>query len=238
MKPDSIITFGIADDDLRFRKTVISTLCISSDVKAVFCCDNGLDLIKKTILAKPKLILVDLYMPVISGLEAIKAIRNHSSELKILAISSLFQLDVLHELKKHGVNGYCSRTAGDIKIAFSEIVKNESYFNVQYFDFWVKRAERITNPKPVCNYTFTGTEIDILKLASEGSTNKEIGDKLNLSNRTVDHYVSRLVHRLNLRSKNELVRFAFENGYCTVHCENSKAGNCSISGIFSHSYGG
>ncbi len=235
MKTDNNISFGIADDDIWFRKTLISNLCISSRIKVVFCCDNGLNLIEKTIALSPQIILVDLYMPVVSGLEAIKAIREHSIEVKILATSSLFQHDVMHELKKHYVNGYCSRSTSDIKTAFFEILKDQTFFNPEYFDGWIKRGNNVIKRKDAYDNNLTSIEIALLRYSSEGNTNREIANKLNLSNRTVDHYLNRLVHKLNLRNKNELVRFSFENGFCSLHCENSAMGMCGVHSIFKSS---
>lgn len=232
MNKPSMITFGIADDDVLFRKALVPALCTTSDIKVSFCSSDGYELLTSFYKQPPQVLIIDLYMPVISGIEAIKAIRETGEEVKIIGISSFFQDDVRLQLKKEYVEGYCARNIGDIKVAFSKILKGDTFFKEEYFDLWRKGDYEIKKKSDHPLFSLKSVDIEILKLCCEGSSNKDIALHLNLSSRTVDAYVGRLIHKFKLKSKQELVKFAYDNGFCRLHCENNSLGMCHLSSIF------
>lgn len=230
MRPDSLNRIGIAISDIFFRKALISQLCNNQNNKIDFCTSNGLYLINLTRKHKPSILIVDLYIPVISGIEAIKILRSTNHVKSILAVSTIYQEDILPLLKHEGVNGYCGHKTKDIVMAVSEISMGGTFFNAEYYRSWdVERLQLLLEPSLVSPLdALKPMELRLLQLSSEGKTNKEIASELNLSDRTIDTYINNLVHKLNLKSKLDLIKFAFDNGVCGCYCENSLIGNCKI----------
>lgn len=234
----AITRFAVADYDPVFRDVLISYLCASLDRKVVFCVSNGRDLVEKVRSSQADVLIADLFLPVLSGIESIRQIRSFNRDMKILAISSVFQPDYAGLLKECDVNGYCARSIIDILDAYKRILSGKRFFDNTYFSRWEERENKLLNSKPVERLPekINPTEIKILLLCCEGMTNKEIADKLNFSTRTIDTYFSRLFIKLNVKSRFELMWFAYNNGICRLSCPNSDKGYCEMDSYFCKSF--
>ncbi len=233
MKPTKIL-FAVAEHDHAFREVLVSYLCASLERKVAFCSSNGRSLLERMTTFDTDILIVDLYLPVLSGIESIQIMRDFNKDVKILAISSVFQPDVLSLLKRSKVNGYCAKSTRDILNAFTQIVSGELFFDDSYYRKW-KNSTNIVMPVNSEQLFFdkiTPTELKVLLLCCEGMSNREIAARLNFSPRTVDTYLSKLFAKLNVKSRHELIRLAFNNGICHFFCRNSDMGYCEMDSIF------
>lgn len=179
-------------------------------------CNNGHELVNRIYRRQEDVFIIELFMPVLSGIEAIKYIRKSNSETPIITYSGTYQEDMAEILSKIPNTFYCQKKSSLIK----DIVKGQIASNT--FDYEAYSKEWEQQPLAVQEYMdrqkksqgeLSSTEIQLMKFCYEGFSNKEIGEKLNLSTRTIDTYINRLTEKLGLKTKLHLIRFCVENGY-------------------------
>ncbi|WP_228394350.1 response regulator transcription factor [Chryseobacterium glaciei] len=179
-------------------------------------CNNGHEIVNRIYRRQEDVFIIELFMPVLSGIEAIKYIRKSNSETPIITYSGTYQEDMAEILSKIPNTFYCQKKSSVIK----DIVKGQIASNT--FDYEAYSKEWEQQPLAVQEYMdrqkqsqgeLSSTEIQLMKFCYEGFSNKEIGEKLNLSTRTIDTYINRLTEKLGLKTKLHLIRFCVENGY-------------------------
>lgn len=179
-------------------------------------CNNGHELVNRIYRRQEDVFIIELFMPVLSGIEAIKYIRKSNPETPIITYSGTYQDDMADILSKIPNTFYCQKKSSVIK----DIIKGQIAGNT--FDYKAYSEEWEQQPLAVQEYMdrqkksqgeLSSTEILLMKFCYEGFSNKEIGEKLNLSTRTIDTYINRLTEKLGLKTKLHLIRFCVENGY-------------------------
>ncbi|MFP3593619.1 response regulator transcription factor [Chryseobacterium sp. SIMBA_038] len=210
------VRFSIADSDFYFKKIMIKTLMENPFYMLLNDCNNGHELVNRIYRRQEDVFIIELFMPVLSGIEAIKYIRKSNSETPIITYSGTYQEDMAEILSKIPNTFYCQKKSSVIK----DIVKGQIASNT--FDYEAYSKEWEQQPLAVQEYMdrqkksqgeLSSTEIQLMKFCYEGFSNKEIGEKLNLSTRTIDTYINRLTEKLGLKTKLHLIRFCVENGY-------------------------
>ncbi|MGV0925403.1 response regulator transcription factor [Empedobacter tilapiae] len=215
-KSSARIKFSIAENDYYFKQFLVKMLQENPFYEIVNECNNGSELINRLYKKQENLFLINLFMPVISGLEAIKLIRKTDERTPILAYSSTFQEDISLSLENIPNTYYCQKNSIVIKEILSNYILSDKKKYEDYKKEWEGQSlavkDYMIRQKENQN-ELSVTEIQIIKLCYEGFSNKEIGDRINLSSRTVDTYINRLTERLELKSKIDLIRYCVEHGY-------------------------
>lgn len=208
--------FSIADSDFYFKKILIKMLTENPFYILLNDCNNGHELISRNYRRQEDVFIVELFMPVLSGLEAIKYIRQSNNETPIITYSGTYQEDMAEILSKIPNLYYCQKKSNVIK----DIIKGKITGDNFDYETYTKQWEQ--QPLAVMEYMerqkksqeeLSPTEIQLMKFCYEGFSNKEIAEKLNLSTRTIDTYINRLTEKLGLKTKLHLIRFCVENGY-------------------------
>lgn len=212
----NLIRFSIAESDFYFKQFLIKMLLENPFYSIVNDCNNGNELINRIYRKQEDIFILNLFMPILSGIEAIKFIRQTNETIPILTYSATYQEDMAKSLSDIPNVFYCQKSS----IIIKDILKNCILEDINPYDNYKKEWE--AQSQSVQNYMdrqrreqedLTVTEIQIIKLAYEGYSNKEIGERINLSTRTIDTYIIRLTEKLGLKSKLDLVRFCVEKGY-------------------------
>ncbi len=210
------VRFSIADVDYYFKEILIKNLLTNPFYTLVHNCNNGYELINKIFRKQETLFLIDLYMPILSGLETIKFIRSSDKVTPIIAYSATYQEDVFSMLNAYPNVFYCQKKSVIILNTLHNYVMTPSNNYADYLEEWAQQPlavnEYMERQKKGW-YDPTLIEIQIMKLCYEGLSNKEIGQYLNLSTRTIDTYIKRLTEKLGIRNKIDLIRFCVEQGY-------------------------
>jgi DNA-binding NarL/FixJ family response regulator len=210
------VRFSIADSDFYFKKILIKMLTENPFYILLNDCNNGHELISRNYRRQEDVFIVELFMPVLSGLEAIKYIRKSNTETPIITYSGTYQEDMAEILSKIPNLYYCQKKSNIIKDIIKGKVTGENFDYESYSKQWEQQ------PLAVMEYMerqkksqeeLSPTEIQLMKFCYEGFSNKEIAEKLNLSTRTIDTYINRLTEKLGLKTKLHLIRFCVENGY-------------------------
>ncbi|ROH97636.1 response regulator transcription factor [Chryseobacterium daecheongense] len=210
------VRFSIADSDFYFKKIMIKTLLENPFYMLLNDCNNGHELVNRIYRRQEDVFVVELFMPVLSGIEAIKYIRKNNNETPIITYSGTYQEDMAEILAKIPNLYYCEKKSNIIKDIIKGKVTSDTFDYESYTKEWEQQplaVQEYMERQKKSQEELSPTEIQLMKFCYEGFSNKEIGEKLNLSTRTIDTYINRLTEKLGLKTKLHLIRFCVENGY-------------------------
>ena len=214
-KSAMITKFSIAENDFYFKQFLVKMLQENPFYEIVSDCNNGSELINRLYRKQEDVFIINLFMPIISGVEAIKIIRKTNNTTPILTYSSTYQEDMADLLTDIPNVYYCQKNSIIIKDILSNCILNKNTDYEDYKKEWAGQSLAVKDymaRQQENQQELSVTEIQIIKLCYEGFSNKEIGDRINLSGRTVDTYINRLTERLELKSKIDLIRYCVEHG--------------------------
>ena len=211
----SKIKIAIADDYKIFREGLKVSLSQDENLKLIGEADNGEDLITSVEKNQPDVIIMDLKMPIMDGMEATQVIRKRFSVIKILVVSMYDDDKFIIHLMEIGANGYLLKNAepDEILRAIHSVYENGYYFNDIVNKALLKKLVLKGNIKPSFNQNIelTERELEVLKLVCEEKTASEIGKEIFLSPRSVEGIRQRLIEKIGVRNTAGLVMFAVKN---------------------------
>lgn len=215
----------IVDDHTLVRDGIGAMITSFADMEVLSEASDGEEAINKAALLKPDLILMDIMLPGINGIEAARIIKERLSECKILFLSMELAEEYLNEIIKLGACGYVLKDIrkNELGDAIRKAMSGEPYFSKGISDMVFKRYYETTNPsksntneEEVPVGSLTDREREIVKLLSEGVNKKDIADQLFISPRTVDAHRSNIMEKLRLKSTVELVKYAIKNNIIRI----------------------
>jgi DNA-binding NarL/FixJ family response regulator len=198
----------IADDHPVVRAGLGQILKAESDITIVGEAKNGLEAINKTVELTPDVILMDIYMPQCSGLEAMIKIKERQPNAKIIVLTISECEDDLFQALRFGDQGYLSK-GGEINEVLAAVrmaAAGEAVLSANMITRLVAEF-RNTNVEP----KLSSRELEVLQLLGEGLTNTEIGSRLFISESTVRTYLHRLLNKLHLRNRAEAASYAAQH---------------------------
>ncbi len=209
------IKIAIADDYKIFREGLKVSLTQDEDFEVMMEADNGEDLITGFEKNTPDVVIMDLKMPIMDGMEATQLIRKKYSDVKILVVSMYDDDKFIIHLMEIGANGYLFKNAepDEISKAIHSVYENGYYFNDIVNKALLKKLVLKGNIKPSFkqNVELTEREMEVLKLVCEEKTATEIGKQIFLSPRSVEGIRQRLIEKIGVRNTAGLVMFAVKN---------------------------
>jgi DNA-binding NarL/FixJ family response regulator len=212
----AIIKYIIADDHKIFRQGLRLALSDDHKLKLIAEAGNGIELLELLDKQKADVILLDLKMPEMDGMEAIKHIRGRHGDIKIIILTMYDDEQFILHLLESGANGYLIKNADpeEIKIAIHSVVETGYYFSDLVSSIMLKSLvqKNKTQPKFKAEITLNEKERDVLKLICEGHTATEIGKAIFLSPRTIEGIRSTLLEKIGVRNTAGLVMYAAKNG--------------------------
>lgn len=212
----SKIKIAIADDYKIFREGLKVGFSADEGVEVIMEADNGEDLLKLMESGTPDVILMDLKMPIMDGMEATKEVRKKYPSVKILVVSMYEDDKFIIHLMETGANGYLLKNAEPDEILRSiyAVHENGYYFNDLVNKALLKKLVIKNNFKPSFNQNveLSEREMEVLKLICEEKTAAEIAKEIFLSPRSVEGIRQRLIEKVGVRNSAGLVMFAVKNG--------------------------
>jgi DNA-binding NarL/FixJ family response regulator len=206
----------IAEDQTLVRQGLRSLLSSEAELKVVAEAENGIDAIRCATKHKPDLILLDLAMPKLSGISALKEIKRQFPKTKILALTLHTSEEYIIEAFESGVDGYCLKndTHAELLSAINSILSGKIYLSPTISDKVLKGylEKGRKNIPDTSLEKLTQREKEVLKLVGESYTSPEIGDILCISAKTVDKHRSNIMNKLNLHTASALTAYAIEKG--------------------------
>lgn len=211
----SKIKIAIADDYKIFREGLKVGFSADDNLEVIMEADNGEDLLKALETTTPDVIIMDLKMPIMDGMEATKAVRKKYPAIKVLVVTMYDDDKFIIHLMENGANGYLLKNTEPDEIIKSiyAVQENGYYFNDVVNKALLKKLVLKNNLKPSFNQNveLTERELEVLKLICEEKTAAEIAKLIFLSPRSVEGIRQRLIEKIGVRNTAGLVMFAVKN---------------------------
>ena len=212
------IRVAIADDQVLFRKGMVAIVNGFADVQIVLEANNGQALLDAltTTSQPPDVLLLDLSMPVLNGVETTKLLHKTHPDIKVIILSVYGEDRFVTHLMDLGVNAYLLKNAepSEVEQAIRAVVEKDFYFNEAFLRA-MKNRQNVRKPRRLLTddmpATLTPRECEILALICNQRTAPEIADQLSLSIRTIDGHRANLLEKTGARNTAGLVLFAIKN---------------------------
>jgi DNA-binding NarL/FixJ family response regulator len=203
----------IADDHGLIRAGLRALLEDVPEFSVVGEARDGLAVLEQTARLNPDVVLMDINMPGISGIEATRRLAEISPETRVLALTVHEEEGMLREMLRAGAYGYILKRAVETDLINAIQVVSSGYIYVypSMTSALVKDLSPHADTKPISSETLTPREKDVLLLLAQGNTNRQIAQKLNLSPRTIEGHRSSLVSKLGISSRVELMKYVEEH---------------------------
>jgi DNA-binding NarL/FixJ family response regulator len=201
----------IADDH-----TLVAEACkklLENEYEIVATVGDGRALVRAAAELKPKLIIVDVAMPLLNGLDAGQQVKEFLPSVKLVYLTMNHDADLAAEAFRRGASGYLLKTcaASELAIAVREVLKGKSYLSPMIakdtVDFLLRQDKKMIEAED----RLTERQREVLQLLAEGKCMKEVADVLNITTRTVAFHKYRIMELLNAKSSAQLVQYAIRN---------------------------
>ena len=211
------ISIMITDDHSMIREGLKSLLELDDDIKVIAEAVDGRDCLDKLDVYKPDVLLLDINMPNMNGLEVLKELKARKSKVKVLVLTVHSETEYLMKAVDIGINGYVLKDSesAELKKAIRAIMDGETYIQPSLIPALnAKRLERNEDEEKIDS--LTRRELEVLKLLAIGMYNKEVAEKLEISERTVKNHVSNIFKKLEVTNRTQAAVFAIRNNLIKV----------------------
>lgn len=213
----SMIRVLIADDHKMVREGLRRILEFDGEIQVIDEADNGVECIKKIRSSKPDIVLLDINMPVMNGIEALQEIRKKKLKTKVIILTVHNEIEYLLRAVDIGIDGYVLKDsdAHELIRAVTSVYEGDKFIQPSLIpllnskliarDLDAERLEQLSK-----------REIEVLKLVAVGMFNKEIGVELGISERTVKNHLSSIFKKIDSSDRTQAAVFAIRNGLVDI----------------------
>jgi len=208
----------IADDHKMIREGLRKLLELTGEVEIIEEADNGKECLKKLKEAKPDVLLLDINMPVMNGLEVLDKLKKKKNKFKILVLTVHNEIEYLMRAVDLGIDGYLLKDSDSTELlrAIKTVEEGEKFIQPELIpllnsklvarDLDMEKLDKLSD-----------REIEVLKLVAVGMFNKDIGKELDISERTVKNHMSNIFKKIECDDRTQAAVFAIRNGLVSVH---------------------
>lgn len=212
----------IADDHAIVRKGLCALLATEPGIQVVGEARDGVEAVTQTQALQPDVLLMDLVMPRMDGLEATRRITDCEPDVRILVLTSFGSDDMVFPAIKAGAAGYILKDSGPQELvqAIQQLHRGESSLHPAVAR---KLLRELASPsiRQTEAETLTDRELEVLRLVASGRTNREIAGELGISEATVRTHVSHILRKLGLDTRTQAALYALREGLASLHDTNS-----------------
>lgn len=205
----------LADDHDILLDSLEGLLSSEDDLEIIGKVNSGLELIERVNISVPDLCIVDMDMPGMNGLVASENLLAKYPDIKIMILSMHSESSLIKNMVKLGICGYLTKTTDRDEFVFAirQILKGKSYFSNKILEAVAKEDSPGAGQDDLSKISaLSEREREIVQLVCEGLTNKQIGEKLFVSHKTVDNHRTNIMRKLEVRNVVELIRFCIRTG--------------------------
>ena len=210
----------IVDDHTILRDGISALLALAADIEVIGEAENGREAIDRARQLAPDVVLMDIAMPAMDGLEATRRIHKEFPQMKVLTLTQYDDREHLLSLLEAGAEGFISKTAASSELASAirSVYQGDSFLSPSVAKLLLKhyrqgaRAGRGQDPYD----QLTDREREVLKLLAEGHTSREIADTLVISPKTVEGHRTNVMAKLDIHNRTDLVKYALRKGIITI----------------------
>ena len=210
----------IVDDHTLVRDGIRALLALATDIEVVGEAANGKEALERVKELAPNVVLMDLAMPIMGGLDATRRIRKEFPGTKVLVLTQYDDSDYVIPVIEAGARGFVTKMSAfsDIASAIQAVYRGESYLSPSAATSIIDEQQKITTEGEEKDpyQQLTDREREVLKLIVEGHTAREIAGMLVVSPKTVEWYKTSLMNKLNIHNKTDLIKFAIRKRIITL----------------------
>jgi len=207
------IKLAIADDHKVLRQTFVRALSAEPNLQPIFEADNGVELLKKLEIQQPDVLLLDIHMPLLDGIEALKVIHKNFPCIRILIFTGFTDDIYVMQCLEYGINGFLTKNMDleeiirAIKTAYLNDVYHTNLLDNSLFkNYLIQKKKTSARLLP----DFSGEEMKILSLLSEEKNTYEISCMMNLSKRSIELKRDKMRQKANVKTLGGLLLYAFK----------------------------
>ena len=207
-------TIVVADDHKIVREGLVKLLEGQADISVIGEAADGEEAVKMVLEKKPDIVIMDIWMPRLSGIDATRRIVKRGSQTKVLVLSMHESRTYVEEVLRAGASGYIVKNSAssDLLQAIDAVQGGASYLSPAITQQVVDAIARPGDSSPSGVAMLTDREREVLQLIAEGLSSKEIAGMLGVSLKTIDSHRSNLMQKLDIHKVSGLVRFAIRAG--------------------------
>lgn len=206
------IRIMITDDHSMIREGLKNLLELDGEIEVIAEAENGEDCLKKLETITPDVLLLDINMPKMNGLEVLQNLKMRKSKINVLVLTVHNEVEYLMKAVDIGVSGYILKDSesSELKKAIFAIANGETYIQPNLIP--VLNSKMIEKNRDEGKIdSLTKRELEVLKLLAVGMYNKEVAEKLNISERTVKNHISNIFKKLEVTDRTQAAVFAIKN---------------------------
>lgn len=214
----STINVMLTDDHVLIREGIKHLLEFDGSIKVIEEANDGVECLEKLKKVTPDVLLLDINMPNMNGIEVLEELRNSNSPIKVLMLTVHSEVEYLVKAVDIGANGYILKDSGstELKKAINAIVNNDSYIQANLIPALNSRLINRDIDKERLE-TLTKRELEILTQVAGGMFNKEIAINLSISERTVKNHISNIFKKIDVSDRTQAAVFAIRNNIVKLY---------------------
>ena len=214
-----MITVILVDDHVIMRDGLKNLLEDESDIEVIGAADNGRDAVKISIEKKPNIVVMDIAMRDMNGIEATRQIKKENPDIKIIALSMHSERQIVVGIFRAGASGYLLKdsTSTELIKAIRTIYRGRNYLSQKISNIVLQEISDVKKDSDENGIeVLTNRENEILQLISEGNSTKRIAEVLFISPKTVETHRANIMEKLNIHNLPELTKYAIRAGLTSV----------------------
>ena len=214
-----MITIMLVDDHAIMRDGLRHLLDQESDIEVIGEADNGREAVKLALEKKPDIVIMDIAMQDMNGIEATRQIKSEASEIKVIALSMNSERQIVVGVFRAGASGYLLKDSSSLELvdAIRTIHLGRKYLSQKISDIVLQEISDIKKETGEIGVEIlTNRECEILQLISEGNSTKKIADILFISPKTVESHRANIMDKLDIHNIPELTKYAIRAGLTSL----------------------
>ncbi len=207
----------IADDHLMVREGLKQLIEMEEDIEVIGLAGDGNECIEKIKSLKPDIVLLDINMPVMNGLEVLEELQKKKSKVNVIVLTIHNEVEYLLKAVDIGVKGYILKDSdSDLLIsAIKSVHSGDSFIQPNMASALLKRMQNANANSKIFN-KLTRRELEVLQLITNGLLNREIADSLGISEKTVKNHVSNIFKKLEVNDRTQAAVYAIKNDIVNI----------------------
>lgn len=209
----------LADDHKIMREGLRALLAKQKEIEVIAEADSGRGVIELCSQLHPDVVVIDISMPDLNGIDAARQITRDAPDIKVIALSMHSDKKYVKEMLAAGASGYLLKDAAfeELGMAIATVLKNKTYLSPQITDTVVKDYVNENVPQnSIASTALSSREREVLQLIAEGKSTRDIAAKLYVSVKTVETHRKQIMDKLGLNSIAELTKYAIREGLTSV----------------------
>lgn len=217
--PVNKITVIIVEDQAIILHAMVILFRTFRNIEVIGTAHNGVELLKLLEKLKPDVVLTDIQMPLLDGIETTRIINEKTPWIKVIALSMYDHPVYIKKLFKNGARGFVSKNASEQELekAILAVSKGDLYISEEISRTLLRDFADQSDSNDTSNFnSLTSREVQIIQLLADGYSTREIAEKLFISAKTVERHKTNILKKLNVRNTPHLVKMALQSG--VINC--------------------